>query len=83
MPSSLPDPDFNLILAVLLLMLVFVFYGVPVMSNLVGGVEKGSPAEQAGIPKGDRIVAIDGKPVAAWEELSKRDQGAVRANPSI
>ena len=41
------------------------------MSTQVSGVEKGSPAERAGIAKGDRIVAIDGKPVKEWEELSK------------
>jgi regulator of sigma E protease len=69
-------PGFNLMLAVLLLMLVFVFYGVPVMSTLVSGVEQGSPAEQAGIAKGDRIVAIDGKPVAEWEELSQTIKGS-------
>ena len=69
-------PGFNLMLAVLLLMLVFVFYGVPVMSTLVSGVEKGSPAEQAGIAKGDRIVAIDGEPVAEWEELSQTIKGS-------
>ena len=64
-------PGFNLMLAVLLLMLVFVFYGVPVMSTLISGVEKGSPAERAGIAKGDRIVAIDGKPVVEWDDLSQ------------
>jgi len=69
-------PGFNLMLAVLLLMLVFVFYGVPVMSTLVSGVEKASPAEQAGIAKGDRIVAIDGKPVTEWEELSQTIKGS-------
>jgi len=69
-------PGFNLMLAVLLLMLVFVFYGVPVMSTLVSGVEKGSPAEQAGVAKGDRIVAIDGKQVSEWEELSQTIKGS-------
>jgi regulator of sigma E protease len=65
-------PGFNLLLAVFLLMVVFTFYGVPVMSTQVSGVEKGSPAEKAGIVKGDRIVAIDGSQVTEWEELSKR-----------
>src|SRR5438046_2045468 len=64
-------PGFNLLLAMFLLMVVFTFYGVPVMSTQVSGVEKGSPAEQAGIIKGDRIQAIDGKPVKEWEELSR------------
>ena len=59
-------------LAVFLLMIVFVFYGVPVLSTQVGGVEAGSPADRGGIKKGDRIVAVDGQPVAEWEELSKR-----------
>jgi regulator of sigma E protease len=63
-------PGFNLLLAVLLLMLVFVFYGVPVMSTLVSGVEGGSPAERAGIVKGDRIVAVNGRSVSQWEDLS-------------
>jgi regulator of sigma E protease len=65
-------PGFNLLLAVLLLMVVFTFYGVPVMSTQVSGVEKGSPAEVAGIRQGDRIAAINGKPVNQWEELSSR-----------
>jgi regulator of sigma E protease len=63
-------PGFNLLLAVFLLMLVFLFYGVPVLSNLVGAVEQESPAAQAGIQKGDRIVAVDGQAVTAWEDLS-------------
>src|SRR5688572_24750280 len=61
-------PGFNLLLAVFLLMIVFIFYGVPVLSTQVGGVEPGSPADRAGISKSDRIVAVNGQPVAEWEE---------------
>ena len=64
-------PGFNLLLALVLLIGVFTFYGVPVMSTQVSGVEAGSPAQRAGILKGDRIVAIDGKPVKEWEALSR------------
>ena len=64
-------PGFNLLLAVFLFMIVFAFYGVPVMSTLVSDVSSGSPAEKAGILKGDRVVAIDGKPVNEWSELSE------------
>lgn len=63
-------PGFNLLLAVLLLMVVFLFYGVPVLSTQVGGVEPGSPAERAGIQKGDTVLALNGQPVKDWEELS-------------
>jgi regulator of sigma E protease len=63
-------PGFNLLLAVFLLMLVFLFYGVPVLSNLVGAVEPDSPAAQAGIQKGDRIIAVNNQTVTAWEDLS-------------
>jgi regulator of sigma E protease len=65
-------PVFNLLLAVFLLMAVFTFYGVPVMSTQVSAVEKGSPAELAGIQKGDRITAIDGISVNEWDDLSTR-----------
>lgn len=71
-------PVFNLFLAVLLLAVVFVFYGVPVLSTEIGGVEPGSPAEQAGIQKGDRIVALNGHLIEEWSELStkiKQSQG--------
>ncbi|MBI2533307.1 MAG: RIP metalloprotease RseP [Deltaproteobacteria bacterium] len=72
-------PGFNLLLAVVLLMVVYFFYGVPVLSTRISGVESGSPAELAGIRKGDRIVAIDGQAVVEWDELSekiKESQGA-------
>jgi len=63
-------PGFNLLLAVFLLMVVFLFYGVPVLSNLVGAVEPESPAAQAGVQKGDRIVAVDSQTITAWDDLS-------------
>jgi regulator of sigma E protease len=64
-------PGFNLGLAVVLLMVVYLFYGVSVSSTQVSGVEAGSPADRGGIRKGDRIVAIDGRTVKEWEELSR------------
>src|SRR5580765_3840330 len=69
-------PGFNILLALFLLIVVYTFYGVPVMSTQVSGVEKGSPAEKAGIVKGDRIISLDGKTVEQWEELS----GGIKAS---
>jgi regulator of sigma E protease len=63
-------PGFNLLLAVILLLAVFLFYGVPVLSTQVGGVEPGSPAERADIRKGDVVSALNGHPVRDWEALS-------------
>ena len=64
-------PGFNLLLAIILLMVVFLFYGVPILSTQVGGVETGSPAERAGIRKGDVIVSLNGQAVREWDELSR------------
>lgn len=63
-------PGFNLLLAVFFLIPVFLFYGVPVLSNMVGAVEDAGPAAQAGLQKGDRIVEVNGKPIKEWEDLS-------------
>lgn len=64
-------PGFNLLLAIILLMVVFLFYGVPVLSTQVGGVEPGSPADRAGIRKGDVIVSLNDQAVREWDELSR------------
>lgn len=36
---------------------------------VIGSVTADSPAARAGLQKGDRIVAVAGKPVATWEQL--------------
>jgi regulator of sigma E protease len=43
----------------------------PQVSDLpeVGEVVADSPAQQAGLQKGDRILAVDGKAVSKWEDL--------------
>ena len=48
------------------------YYDLPVESGvLVAGVEKGSPAEQAGLRDGDVIIAFDGLPVASVDDLHR------------
>ena len=61
---------FNYIFAFLIFVVLF-FVGTPMATSEIGGVLKGSPAEKAGLEKGDRIIAIDGKDVKYWEEVVK------------
>jgi len=69
-------PAMNMVLAVALLTGLFM-YGteVPAYSEgvaVIGGIEKGSPADAAGIQVGDRIVAIDGKNEPNWQDVDAR-----------
>lgn len=66
----LAGPAFNLIFAALALFLVFTFSGIPYLTTEVGGVKEGSPAAQAGLQKGDRILSVGGQSVSRWEQLS-------------
>jgi regulator of sigma E protease len=66
----LAGPAFNLMFAALALFLVFTFSGIPYLTSEVGGVKEGSPAAQAGLQKGDRILSVAGQSVSRWDELS-------------
>lgn len=66
-------PAMNFLFAFLVYVVLFVAVGAEVPSNLpsVGGLSMGSPAERAGLRVGDRIVSVDQRAIATWEELSK------------
>lgn len=69
----LAGPAANFLLAVLLFWGLLAFgsgSAFPHISTSVGQVISGSPAAAGGIRTGDRIVAINGKPVSSWEELA-------------
>jgi regulator of sigma E protease len=43
----------------------------PLLSTTIGQILPGHVAEQAGLRSGDRIVALNGTPVAEWDQLAK------------
>lgn len=67
----LAGPLANFLLAIVLYWLLFLT-GVPGVKPVLGPVEPGTPAAVAGLAEGDTLVAIDGKPVATWQEVRLR-----------
>ncbi|MCF7874464.1 MAG: RIP metalloprotease RseP [Candidatus Omnitrophica bacterium] len=63
-------PLFNYILAFLFLIIIATV-GFPVQDTIVGAVENGSPAQEAGIQPGDKLVAVNDKKVETWSQLKK------------
>jgi regulator of sigma E protease len=62
-------PLFNFVFAFMVFFLVFLAMGQMSLTNEIGEVKKGYPAEQAGLRAGDKIVQIAGKPISGWKEL--------------
>jgi regulator of sigma E protease len=61
-------PLFNILFAGFLFFIIFAS-GYSVLSTKVGSVEKGYPAEAAGIQEGDIITSVEGTPVEEWSDL--------------
>ena len=70
----LAGPVMNIVLAILLFAGLFMagieVPNLSVIPSEVGAVMKGSSAEQAGLQRGDVILAINGKPSQTWEDAS-------------
>ncbi|HEX9288623.1 MAG TPA: M50 family metallopeptidase [Anaeromyxobacteraceae bacterium] len=67
----LAGPGMNYLFAVVLAaaMLASMGFREPDPSPVVGGVVAGRAAERAGLRQGDRVLAVDGRPVATWAAL--------------
>ncbi|MFH1310653.1 MAG: RIP metalloprotease RseP [Candidatus Omnitrophota bacterium] len=61
----------NYLFAFILFSIIFMM-GAPTLSNVVGEVLKGYPAELAGIEVGDEIYAINGLKVEYWDDIVSR-----------
>jgi regulator of sigma E protease len=64
-------PIFNLLLAFLLFSGIYVVAGFPIITPEVGQVRPDSPADRAGILKGDIIEYIEGKKINKWNDIKK------------
>ncbi len=66
---------FNYLFALLLFWLI-ALTGFPYQDTVIGGVDKGYPAENSGLKEGDKIVSVAGKEVLSWKEMEKRIQAS-------
>lgn len=64
-------PVFNFLLAVVIFFVLFSFTGMTYLTPEIGEVRPGSPAAEAGIEKGDRVVSVDGEAVENWSEMAE------------
>ena len=50
--------------------------GYPPMAAVTDEIGIGTPAEKAGMKSGDKIVAINGKPIVTWQQLTDSVRGS-------
>jgi RIP metalloprotease RseP len=72
LPVILAGPFANFAIALVLLFVVFVGFGAPAPDRwVVDRVQPDSAADAGGIRDGDRILAVDGRPVGEFEDLAE------------
>ena len=64
-------PLMNYIFAIILLTVMFTFYGLTKIEPVVGDVLKDSPAMSSGIQKGDLIIRINDEPISEFVEIKR------------
>ncbi len=68
-------PVFNLALALFLFCALYLVSGMHVMTPEIGQISANSPAQKAGLMKGDIILAVQGESVQSWSEIKKLIHG--------
>lgn len=64
-------PAANFVLALALFAAVFVGHGRTEFPPVVGSVLEGSPAEQAGLQSGDRVISFGGYEISRFQDISR------------
>jgi len=76
-------PFMNFILAIVLFVVSFMYFGVAAEEPLIGSVAVGTPAYSAGILAGDTITDINGEEIENWTELSAAIRAAGTAEMQV
>src|SRR5699024_161290 len=82
-------PMMNFHLAVVIFIILGLNQGVPVENAKLDTIQTGSPAEEAGLQKGDEIVQLEGKSISTWKDFTSiiednpgKDRKSTRLNSS-
>ena len=63
-------PMFNILLAVTIYFCFFQIYGTMKVEPVIGAVVEKSPAEAAGLQKGDRVLSVNGKSIRTFDDMA-------------
>jgi regulator of sigma E protease len=63
-------PAFNILLAILIFYGIFQISGTVILKPVIGEAQSGTPAQAAGLAKGDEILSIDGRGLESWDEMA-------------
>lgn len=66
-------PFANFVLAVVIFAGLAMVYGERILPPVIGAVDQGSPAEVAGLKRGDRIVSVNGGDIRSFTEFAKAE----------